>query len=375
MRNCRLAVFFVAIICVAMFPKCSKVKNIELGATFPLTGDNALYGTNIKKGMDLAIEKINSSGGVGGTPISVIYLDDNNEPKQAVANLRRLISINHVPGVVGSAGSNCTLAMTPIANESKTVIISPTSSQSDISEAGPYIFRTCPSDAFQVKVVADWIREMNYNRIGILYVNNSWGLAMKDAFTQYFGDEAGEILIIEGVDEAQVDLRSVLTKITNAPVDALFMPTYSKQGGRAVLQAKELGINLPMFGCDPWDVGEFIEAAGDAAEGCMFTVFSQYEGKENKDFSTKFKAKYNEEPDFLAASGYDDAYILALGLRYVAAEGLPLTGENLQRALNRMPPYIGATGNNRFDDNGDVINKEFTRRIYRNGTSEEFGYK
>jgi ABC-type branched-subunit amino acid transport system substrate-binding protein len=56
------------------------------------------------------------------------------------------------------------------------------------------------------------------------------------------------------------------------------MPTYSKQGGRAVEQAREIGIKLQLFGCDPWDVPEFREAAGSAANGVLFTVFDQYAG-------------------------------------------------------------------------------------------------
>ncbi len=365
------------IICIAplvvLSIGCAGDETVTIGATFPLTGDNALYGINIRNGMELALEEINAAGGIAGKPLRVIYLDDQNDPKVAAANLRLLSSVHGVSGVVGSAGSNCTLAMAPVADQLKTVIISPTSSQSEISFAGPFTYRTCPSDVYQVEVIVDWMVERGHSRVGILFTNNSWGLAMKDAFVQSFTNKGGSVLCIEGVAEQEPDLRSPLTKIAGFSVDALFMPTYSKQGGRAVREAAELGISVPLLGGDPWDVAEFLEAAGDAAQGCMYTVFSQYQGEEYQRFAAAFEVKYGQQPDYLAASGYDDLKILSLGLQHLLSTGLAITGENLRHAIDEMPAFMGATGHNGFDSNGDVVNKTFVRKTYSAGQAIDAG--
>ena len=104
---------------------------IRLGAVLPLTGDIASYGKNAQSGIDLAVEEINS-GGVGGKRIQVIYEDDKGLASEAVKIVQKMITVDRVPLVMGSAASSVTLAMTPIANRNKVVLISPISSSKEL---------------------------------------------------------------------------------------------------------------------------------------------------------------------------------------------------------------------------------------------------
>jgi len=346
---------------------CSReTDEIKIGATFPLTGDNASYGVHLRNAIEILKDKINASGGIGGKQIEVLYQDDANEPKQAVSNLERFASMSGLPAVIGSAGSNCTLAMAPVANRTKTVIVSPTSSAAQISEAGPYVFRTVPSDAYQGELIANWIKELGYHKVAVFYVNNSWGVGMKDRFIKEFTKAGGQVVAVEGGDELKSDFRSELLKLTQAHPDALFMPTYSKQGGRAVKQARELGITLPLIGADPWDVPEFREAAGSAANGVMYTVFDQYKGPEYQKMASEYKKRYGEEPDVIAANGYDSLLVLAQAMRAAVASHEPITGETVRENLLKVD-VVGATGRNKFDANGDVVGKTFTRKTIKDG--------
>jgi branched-chain amino acid transport system substrate-binding protein len=348
----------------------SSGSTIKIGATFPLTGDNASYGEHLKNAIEIKKDEINSQGGIGGRKIEVIYQDDANDPKQSVSNLQRFVSIDHTPAVIGSAGSNCTQAMVPIANSNKTVIISPTSSAAALSEAGPYFFRTCPSDAYQGVIIAEWIKSEGYNRVGLFYVNNSWGVGMKDKFVKEFQARGGEVVAIESGEELASDFRSQLTKLQAAKPDALFMPTYAKQGGRVVKQARELGIKLPMFGADPWDVPDFREAAGSAAEGVLFTVFGQYTGNEYQQMTLEYKKRYGTDPDFIAASGYDCLLVLTEAMQRASAAGKQVTGESIRDAVAAVR-VIGATGLNKFEG-GDVVSKEFTRKTVKNNSIVQY---
>lgn len=341
-------------------------KTIKIGATFPLTGDNASYGEHLKNAIEIKKDEINSHGGIGGKMIDVIYQDDANDPKQSVSNLQRFASIDHTPAVIGSAGSNCSEAMVPIANSSKTVMISPTSSAAALSEAGPYFFRTCPSDAYQGLIIAQWIKNEGYSKVGLFYVNNSWGVGMKDKFIKEFQNLGGEVVAVESGEELASDFRSQLTKLQGAKPEALFMPTYAKQGGRVVKQVRELGIKLPLFGADPWDVLDFREAAGSAAEGVRFTVFDQYKGDEYQRMAEQYKKRYGSDPDFIAASGYDCILVLTEAMKEAVAEGKHTTGENIKDAL-QVIEVVGATGLNKFEG-GDVMSKEFTRKTIKDGS-------
>lgn len=152
MRKIWIGVGIVAIVILAIGLIAIQTKKepgeIKIGAILPLTGDSALYGESIKKGIDLAVEQINSEEGVKGRKVTVIYEDSKAVPSVGVASFQKLISIHRVPVVIGDAVSSVTLAIAPIAEKNKVVILSPLSSAPAITEAGDFIFRNVPSDLF-----------------------------------------------------------------------------------------------------------------------------------------------------------------------------------------------------------------------------------
>ena len=340
-------------------------REILLGASFPLTGDNASYGTDARRGIDLAVEEINAAPD-RKFRIAVKYEDDRVDPKIGVMNMEKLTSVDKVPLVFGSAGSNVTLAMAPVANRTRTVLLSPISSAPQITDAGPFVFRTCPSDAAQAEVVAEWVLAKGYKNIGILFVNNSWGVGLKDAFVRVLTNKGGTVVAVESSNETDPDFRSQLTRLKASSADALYMPTYSKQGGRILVQARELGLTQPIFGADTWGAPELIGTAGQAAEGVMFVVPEEFNGPRYQSFRQAFVAKYGVEPDFNASSAYDAAHVAALAIRRVIDDGKEVTGEAIAAALGAVQ-FAGATGLTRFDQNGDVVGKAFGRRVFKEG--------
>lgn len=367
---------FVALCIAFLGVGCKSGKSdkgvVQIGATFPLTGDNASYGAHLRNAIEIKVDEVNSQGGIGGRKVQVLYQDDANDPKQAVSNLQRFANVNRVPAVIGSAGSNCTQAMAPVANSTSTVIISPTSSAAELSAAGPFFFRTCPSDTYQSRVIAKLMHDKGYSKVGVFYVTNSWGVGLKDKFVKEFEGLGGKVVMIQSGDELALDFRTQLAKLKNSRADALFMPTYAKQGGRVVQQARELGIQFPLFGADPWDVPEFREAAGSAAEGVLFTVFNQYKGPEYEKMAAEYRKRYNQEPDFIAASGYDCALLLTETMKKLAAEGKDITGVNVRDQLRQML-ITGATGINQFDGSGDTVGKQFTLKTVLKGQTAAAG--
>lgn len=339
---------------------------ITFGASFPLTGDRASYGSDARNGIDLAISEINTAA-KGRYRVGVIYENDLADGTIGVSNMEALAGTSHVPLVLGSACSNVTMAMAPVANRTKTVLLSPISSAPQLTNAGPYVFRTCPSDSQQAVVVSDWLKSHGVSRVGMLYVNNSWGLGLCDAFKKAFEEQHGVITDIESSDESDVDFRRSLTKLKASKPDALYLPTSGKQGGRILVELRDLGIRLPVFGAATWESPELLQTAGDAAEGAFFVAPEEYDGAEYQTFAAAYRRRYAKEPDFNASSSYDAAHIASLAVEKLLAAGQPVSGENLARALSTVE-FRGATGLTRFDENGDV-HKPFGKRVYRNGVA------
>ena len=337
---------------------------VTFGASFPLTGDNASYGQDAKQGIDLALDEANAASG-GKYMLKVIYEDDRVDPKTGVSIIEKFVNVDHVPLVLGSAGSNVTLAMAPIANRTKTVLLSPISSAPQVTDAGAYVFRTCPSDAFQAVVVSDWIKSRGIKRVGLLYVNNSWGVGLRDAFKRAFESAGGVVTDVESSNETDPDFRTQLSKLKASNAEALYLPTYSKQAGRILVQMKDLGIKLPVFGADTWGAPEMIGTAGRAAEGAFYVAPENFTGPEYQAFAAAYRKRHGKEPDFNASSSYDAAHVAALAVKRAVESGGPVSGEALANALIGIE-FRGATGVTRFDANGDVA-KPFGKFVFRDG--------
>lgn len=330
---------------------------VRVGAILPLTGDTASYGKNAQNGIDLAVAEINQAGGIDGKELSVVYEDDKGQASEAVNIMQKMVSVDLVPVVMGSAGSSVTLAMCPLANENKVVLISPISSSKELTtKGGKYFFRICPSDAFQSRILADWIWKKGFKTVGLIYVNNSWGIGLKDEFVSSYSKLGGLVLRAEGSQEGAKDFRTQITKVLSARPHALFAPTYGIEGGLLLKQFKELGGKIPVFGADVWSSPELLTSAGKAAEGVFLTLPAKPTGAKYGEFARNYKSKYGREPDVYAAYSYDMAKIIAYGLTTGNT-----TGPQMEKYLRNMPPYQGVTGRTLFDKNGDCNTKTFTK--------------
>jgi len=348
-----------------LFSSCGKRSSINkvevtVGSVLPLTGPVASYGKNAKSGVDMALQEINSEGKL---KIHVIYEDDAGEAQTAVSATQKLIYTDKVPLIIGEAASGLSLAIAPVCNSNKVVLFSPISSAAELTEkGGDYFFRVCPSDAFQARVLADWLLSQKLTLVSLLFINNSWGVSLKDEFVLYYTKGGGTVLSTETCNEGDRDFKSHLTKMAKPKVQAFVAFTYGKEGGPFLRQASELGIKLPIYGGDVWGSPELLEAAGESAEGVYFTFPASPKSEKYEAFAKKYRAQYGKEPDVYAAYAYDLAYVVANAFTSGAK-----TGEQLRQFLVSMTPYEGVTGKTQFDRNGDVVTKTFDRKMIKNG--------
>lgn len=329
---------------------------LVLGSILPLTGDVASYGKAAQRGIDLAVEEINAKGGINERKIKVIYEDDQGRSAPAIAAMQKLVSVDKVPLVFGSAASSVSVSLCPVANREKVVLITPISSSKELTEVGgPYFFRTCPSDVVQAGMMADWLKKDGHRKAGVIFVNNSWGQGLKDEFVNRFEAAGGKVVAIESCKEGERELRTHLSKIKEAGPDAIYGITYGREGGALLRQAKELAIRLPMYGADVWGSPELVETAQDAASGVNVIVPAKFKGAKYEVFAKSFKDRYGKDPGVYASYAYDMAYIVFAALEKAER------GDALRAAI-AATSYEGVTGLTEFDEKGDVVGKGFERK-------------
>lgn len=297
-----------------MAASCSGKKNdtIKIGGIAPLSGGVAVYGTECKNGIDLAVEEINAAGGINGQKIEFICEDDEGDSAKSVNAYKKLVTKDRVKVIIGSLTSGCTMAITNLAQAQKVVQIAPAATAVAITDAGNYVFRACYTDPFQGKIGGKFAYEnLGTKKAAILYdIGNDYSVGLTDNFTAEYTFMGGSIVSKESYSTGDKDFNAQLTKIKAANPEVIYLPDYY---GTVALIAKQLraqGINVPIVGADGWD-GLTDNAGDEVLNGYYSNHYSENSSSAAvQTFVKSFKAKYNKAPNSFAALGYDCVYML-----------------------------------------------------------------
>jgi branched-chain amino acid transport system substrate-binding protein len=362
-----LTLIAVIIASVVVFAGCVKKeeKEIKIGAILPLTGSAAPYGLNAQRGIQMALDEINSKGGINGKMIEVIFEDSKTDPKESVTALQKLVQANKIRYIIGDVNSSGVLAMAPIAERNHIVLLSPGASNPKISDAGDYIFRNWHSDALEGEVDANFaFNQLGWKKVAVLYVNAAYGVGLAEVFRDTFKKLGGEIVAFEAYEQDATDMRTQINRIFSQKPDGIFLPGWPKEMSIALKQLRELKSKLPMLSVQGFDDPSILTLAGKAAEGVVFSVPETPNPEDElvKSFNSSYKQNYNVDPGVCSASGYD-----ALRIYAWAIEKAGDNPEEVQRLMAQLKDFPGADGKITFDAHGDLL-KPFSFKVVRQGT-------
>lgn len=356
------------IVLILVFIGCSqKVDEYKIGVVNSVTGAFASYGKPIQNGLLLAEKEINNKGGIDGIPIKLILEDDESDNKKAVNAFTKLATIDKVPVVIGPLSSGASLATAPVAEKEKTVQISTLAGTLDLSSAGDYIFRIYPASDIASKFIANKaVHKFNARKVAVFYANDAFGRTASKFVKQVLEENKIEIVTEESFESGGINFKPQLTRIKKINPDLVICSAYYEDGARILVQARELGLDLPFLGEDGW-FGPIADNVGDAIKNLYFANVAF--GEEFKDnevmqkFIINYKAKYNEPPTAGAAAGYDAVYIVKELIEkngYEAAK--------IKDALYTID-YTGAFGGIKYDENGDNIGAKYA--LYQLNSNNE----
>ena len=324
---------------------------IKVGEFASMTGSEATFGQSSHKGTALAIEELNAAGGVLGKKLELIMEDDQSQAGQPATVVRKLISRDGVVAILGEVASSRSLEAAPICQQNRIPMISPSSTNPKVTEVGDYIFRVCFIDPFQGTVMANFaLHTLHLKNVAVLTdVKSDYSLGLAKFFKEGFIAEGGKIITEQNYSGGDKDFNAQLTAIKAANPDGIFVPGYYTEVGLIALQAKQLGITVPIFGGDGWESSALISIGGAALEGDYYSTHFSPEDTSPavQEFVKKFKAKYNETPDAMAALGYDSAMVLASAIKAAGTTD----GAKVRDALAATKDFQGVTGKTTIDAN------------------------
>jgi branched-chain amino acid transport system substrate-binding protein len=330
---------------------------LRIGCISILSGEVATYGKETKQGIDLAIEETNQSGMLGNRKIEVIYEDDQIDAKIGTQAINKLINVDHVPLIIGPFSSRVMLAIAPIAERNKVVLVSASATADAIKDAGDYIFRTVPPNRTQGTSAARFsLDRLKKNSAAVFYVNDEYGVSLAAEFKKAFEAGGGKVLFYEAFAPGQTDFRSTIEKIKQAKPGFVYFPGQAGETGLILKQARELGLTVPFVGGDGSYSPDLIKIAGNAAEGSYYTLMALGYGVSDEliqDFEKRFRAKYGEAPTVYASYAYETAKIVAKVLSESA-----YNADDIKKHLYQVKGYRGITGITSFDSFGEV-DKDF----------------
>jgi len=344
----------IAVIMLGLVSGCGSTaapnaaKEIKIGGVLELSGGVATFGQSVLNAVNLAFEDQNKKGGVLGKQLKFITADNKSEAGESTSAITKLITQDKVIAVIGAVTSSNTKAAVPVSADNKIPLITPTATNAEVTvnkdgSLNKWVFRACFLDPFQGKVAANFVTNTLKLKKAAIFIDQkddySKGLAAE--FKKVMESSGGTITDIENYVGGDKDFKSTLTRIKASNAEVVFVPGYYSEVGLIVKQARELGITVPIVGGDGWDSAKLPELAGAANLNDTYFVNHMWaDDPATKPFVDAYKAKYNVEPDALAALGYDAAGMLIAAIEKAGS----VDSSKIRDALENTTGFKGVTG-------------------------------
>lgn len=331
----------------ALFSACDKksTDTILVGEFASLTGKEATFGISSHEGTQLAIEELNSAGGVLGKQVKLVTEDNQSKAGESANAVNKLISKDGAVAILGEVASSRSLEAAPICQKEGVPMISPSSTNPKVTETGDYVFRVCFIDPFQGTVMANFARKtLKAQKIAVFTdVKSDYSKGLAKFFKEAFTAAGGQIISELDFNGGDKDFKGQLTAIKATNPEGVFVPGYYTDAALICIQAKEVGLTVPIFGGDGWESEKLPEIGKDAVEGTYFSTHYSPDagGPKGAAFIEAYKRRFNGKlPDAMAALGYDSAMILADAIKRAGAT----EGAKIRDALASTKEYDAVTG-------------------------------
>jgi branched-chain amino acid transport system substrate-binding protein len=332
-----------------------KEEAVKIGHAGPLTGAIAHLGKDNENGVRMALDEANAAGiEIGGKKVTfgLQSEDDEATPEKGTVVAQKLVDAK-VVGVIGHLNSGTTIPASRLYSDAGIAQISPSATNVKYTQQGfKTTFRVMANDAQQGKVLGEYaVNKLGAKKIAIIDDKSAYGAGLADEFEKAAKAAGGEIITREYTDTTKVDFAAILTKIKGLKPELIFYGGMDSQSGPMMKQIKNLGIGAKFLSGDGSQTLKFIELAGDAAEGAYCSSpgvpLDQMPG--GKDFSTRYKAKFNTDIQLYAPYAYDATRVMLEAMKKAGSTDPAKYLPELAKIQ-----YQGVTGNISFDEKGDL---------------------
>lgn len=355
--NKKIVCVVILLCSLVFFTACSENEPIKLGFSGGLTGKHADLGLYGRNGVLLAIEEVNSSGGIRGRKIELIVKDDKQDAATAAKVDEELIK-DGVVAIVGHFTSAMSVAAVPVINRGKVLMLSPTTSTNQLSGKDDYFFRVMSANIHVNKILAKQVFEITgVNKLVLVYddQNRAFGKDWENHFSKR-GSELGREVIVYPFNTREDNKFSELAaKVTGNEPDGILIVANALDAAMFCQQIRKAGSEASIF-TTMWSMSnDFLQHGGLATEGVTFTNWfdPKHPGEKSISFRKKYKERFGNLPTFSSHFSYEAAMILIQALE---KNSDPST---LRATIVEQGLFEGTQGQIRIDQYGDVVRTPF----------------
>jgi branched-chain amino acid transport system substrate-binding protein len=342
-------------------------EKVKIGVFMSLTGSTAQFGISSTNGIKMAADEVNAAGGINGKQIELLVQDDRSDAQEAATIVTKFVTQDGVHGILGEVASSRTIAAAPIAQNAKVPLLTPSSTNPEVTKAGDYIFRSCFIDPVQGAAMSQFAGKSLGKRRAALMVDrkNDYSTGLEKVINEVFPRFGGQVVITQSFQEGDTDFNGQLTSIKGANPDVIFIPAYYGDVALIAKQARDKGLNVPLIGGDGWDSAQLYTIGGASVVGSYFTNhYSPYDTDPKvQKFVQGYQTRYGQVPDALAATAYDAALIMFDAVKRANS----LDGKAIRDALAATKDFPGVTGTVNFNANRDAVKPIMMIRVDEGG--------
>ncbi|HPZ43897.1 MAG TPA: ABC transporter substrate-binding protein [Bacillota bacterium] len=321
-------------------------------------GDKGGYGgSECLKGIRIAVDDINRSGGLLGKKVELIEGDHGGKSSETVRVTQELVA-QKVVAVIGDNTTGITKLAATVCQDNNVVLISPTASGSGVVEMGDYIFRIALLDTVAVPAVVKYLAdELKWKRVALVKnIGRSYTEGLAAIFKPALFRNGIEIVNEQKIRKNDTDFSVQVSSLKQSQFDGLVFPGNSQEAYLFMQEMRKQGLQHVAVGGDGMYTRELIECGGTAVEGTMvyagFGVDPKSIEPKTLEFVEKYKALYNNQtPDVFAAQAYDAVNLLADAIRETGSADPAIIKEKLAGTKN----WQGVSGTITFDQDREPV--------------------
>ena len=354
-------------------------KVLKIGLNLSFTGADAESSARMGNGAIMAFDEANAKKELPGYTFQLVKFDDATptagqyDPAQAATNARSMISDKATIAALGPAMSGAGKAMAPILSQGDLAIITPASTNPDITDpkfaaqyrpAGKAIyFRTVATDAFQGPNMANYMADkLKVKSVYVLDDTGAYGVGLADAFQGQAEKKGIKILGRDKLDPKAVDYSSILTKIKSMNPDAMYYGGVGQAGVKLAKQAYDIIPKVIKAGGDGMQSADLLKGAGfPAVEGWYATVasphFDEATNSRAKAFGDAYFKKFNQHPDDYTVTCYTASEVIIQAVKDLVKAKKAVDRSSVRDAIQHVDLKNSLIGPVEFDANGDLKNK------------------